>query len=89
MENLAGGIELLKILLRKESASACAYRTRDYLGLAKRAGLQQPRASSNCSRPGSSTFYSPFTAPKRQQNDFWEMSTQGRWQVGQWFYRSK
>jgi len=84
----------LQALLRQETSNAYGQSV-DYLGLGDEGHLYLVHggSSNKMSRvdsPSSPSPASPCSAlasplsPER-----WKMTTQSRWQVGQWFYRSK
>jgi hypothetical protein len=79
--------DFLQSILRKENRSA--YKLRDYLGLKAPAPdmltmWQQPQPDpSRCLRS-----VSPYSMKRRRLGE-WEMTAQCRWQIGQWFFKSK
>lgn len=86
--DLAEVAEFLQGIYRKENAAA--YQQNDYLGLGKPTGkhrqVGRQHGSGACSP---SVVRSSRITQKIQPLGAWEMSAQGRWQIGQWFYRSK
>jgi len=82
--------EHLRALLRQESSAE--YHIDDYLGPEKRKILDLPMRSQSMmslDRDDDDSQTSVAEGTMRQDEASWALTTQGRWQIGQWFYRSK